>query len=99
MPTEEPRPIYAIAGPTCSGKTSLAVELAMRVGGEVVNFDSVQIYRGVQIATAKPTHEEKRGVPHHLIDYVDPNVNYTAADWALDATEKIVEIRRTVSGN
>ena len=64
----------------------------MRVGGEVVNFDSVQIYRGVQIATAKPTHEEKRGVPHHLIDYVDPNVNYTAADWALDATEKIVEI-------
>lgn len=84
--------IYAIAGPTASGKTALAVELALDVGGEVVNFDSVQIYRGIQLATAKPTEEEKRGVPHHLIDYVDPRVNYTAADWAADAAEKIVEI-------
>jgi tRNA dimethylallyltransferase len=85
-------PIYAIAGPTASGKTALAVELALRVGGEVVNFDSVQIYREIEIATAKPTIEERRGVPHHLIDYVDPRVNYTAADWARDAAEKIVEI-------
>jgi len=84
--------IYAIAGPTASGKTALAVELALRVGGEIVNFDSVQIYREIEIATAKPTDEEKRGVPHHLIDYVDPRVNYTAADWAKDAAEKIVEI-------
>ena len=88
-----PRPtIFAIAGPTASGKTALGVELAQRVGGEVVNFDSVQIYRGIEIATAKPTMEERRGVPHHLIDYVDPNVNYTAADWARDAAEKICEI-------
>ncbi len=86
------QPIYAIAGPTCSGKTALAVELALKVGGEVVNFDSVQVYRGIEIATAKPNDEEKRGVSHHLIDYVDPNVNYTAADWARDATVKIVEI-------
>src|SRR3954469_18410785 len=85
-------PIYAIAGPTASGKTALAVELALRVGGEVVNFDSVQIYKEIEIATAKPTEEEKRGVPHHLIDYVDPRVNYTAADWAADAAEKIVEV-------
>lgn len=84
--------IYAIAGPTCSGKTALAVELSLKVGGEVVNFDSVQIYKGIEIATAKPTTEEKRGVPHHLIDYVNPNVNYTSADWARDAVEKIVEI-------
>ncbi len=84
--------IYAIAGPTASGKTALGVELALKVGGEIINCDSVQIYRGIQIATAKPTEEEKRGVPHHLIDYVDPNVNYTAADWANDAAEKIVEI-------
>jgi tRNA dimethylallyltransferase len=84
--------IYAVAGPTASGKTALAVELALHVGGEVVNFDSVQIYRGIEIATAKPTMEERRGVPHHLIDYVDPNINYTAADWARDATEKIYEI-------
>lgn len=84
--------IYAIVGPTCSGKTALGVELALHVGGEVINCDSVQIYKGIRIATAKPTEEEKRGVPHHLIDYVDPNVNYTAMDWARDAAEKIVEI-------
>lgn len=84
--------IYAISGPTASGKTALGVELAVRFDGEVINFDSVQIYRGIEIATAKPTMEERRGVAHHLIDYVDPNVNYTAADWARDATEKIVEI-------
>ena len=86
------RPIYAIAGPTASGKTALGVEIALRLGGEVVNFDSVQIYQGIEIATAKPSLEEQRGVPHHLIDYVDPKVNYTAADWSRDATEKIGEI-------
>lgn len=84
--------IYAVAGPTASGKTELGVELALCVGGEVVNCDSVQIYKGIRIATAKPSEEEKRGVPHHLIDYVDPNVNYTAVDWARDAAAKIVEI-------
>lgn len=86
------RVIYAISGPTASGKTALGVELARRVGGEVVNFDSVQIYQGIEIATAKPSEDEMRGVPHHLIGYVDPNVNYTAADWAADAGEKIAEI-------
>ena len=90
--SEATKPIYAISGPTASGKTALAVELALRVGGEVVNFDSVQIYKEIEIATAKPTEEEKRGVPHHLIDYVDPRVNYTAADWAADAAKKIVEV-------
>src|SRR5437868_2738250 len=84
--------IYTITGPTASGKTVLGVELALIVGGEVVNFDSVQIYKGIEIATAKPTDEEKRGVPHHLIDYVDPNINYTAADWARDAADAIDEI-------
>ncbi len=84
--------VYAIAGPTCSGKTALAVRLAEHVDGEAVNFDSVQIYKGIQVATAKPTEEERHGVPHHLIDYVDPNKDYTAADWAVDATKKIEEI-------
>ncbi len=98
MPESSQKPIYAIAGPTASGKTALGVELALRVGGEVINFDSVQIYNGIQIATAKPTVEEMRDVPHHLINYVDPNVNYTAADWARDATGKIAEVesRRNV---
>jgi len=58
----------------------------------VINFDSVQIYRGIDIATAKPTAEEMRGIPHHLIGYVDPNVNYTAVDWSRDAAIKIAEI-------
>lgn len=85
-------PIYAIAGPTASGKTALGVELAKRVGGEVVNFDSVQIYREIEIATAKPSACEMQGVPHHLIDYVDPRINYTAADWARDAGKTIADI-------
>ncbi len=86
-------PIISIVGPTASGKTELGVNVALRLGnGEVINCDSVQIYRGIEIATAKPTADEKRGVPHHLIDYVDPNVNYTAADWAQDASKKIGEI-------
>ncbi len=84
--------IYAISGPTCSGKTALGVELALHLGGEVINFDSVQIYKEIQIATAKPSKEEMRGVPHHLIGYVDPNINYNVADWADDAAAKIVEI-------
>ncbi len=89
------KPIYAIVGPTASGKTEIGVALALRLGnGEIINCDSVQIYREIEIATAKPTVEERRGVPHHLIDYVDPNVKYTAADWAADAGEKIAEIER-----
>ncbi|MBX3291973.1 MAG: tRNA (adenosine(37)-N6)-dimethylallyltransferase MiaA [Acidobacteria bacterium] len=84
--------ILAISGPTCSGKTALGVFLCKQVGGEVINFDSVQIYKGIEIATAKPSEEEKQGITHHLIDYVDPNVNYTSADWARDASEKIRDI-------
>jgi len=86
------KPIYAIVGPTASGKTELGVALALKIGGEIINCDSVQIYREIEIATAKPSVEETRGVPHHLIGYVSPNLNYTAADWAKDASEKIYEI-------
>lgn len=87
------KPIISIVGPTASGKTELGVALALRLGnGEIINCDSVQIYRGIEIATAKPSEEEKCGVPHHLIDYVAPEINYTAADWAQDATAKIYEI-------
>lgn len=88
------QPVFAIAGPTASGKTALGVELAKRVDGEVINFDSVQIYKEIEIATAKPSEEEKQGIPHHLIDYVDPRVSYTAADWARDAAAKVIEIER-----
>jgi tRNA dimethylallyltransferase len=89
------KPIYAIVGPTASGKSELAIELALRInkgGGEIINCDSVQIYRETEVATAKVPPAERRGVPHHLIDYVDPRVNYTAADWAKDAVARIAEI-------
>jgi tRNA dimethylallyltransferase len=86
------KPIYAIAGPTASGKSELGIELALHCGGEIINCDSVQIYREIQIATAKLSIGEMRGVPHHLLDYVSPHINYTVADWAKDAAEKIVEI-------
>ncbi len=92
MHPDPEKPIYAISGPTASGKTALAVELALAIGGEVINFDSVQIYKGIQIATAKPSEAEKRGVPHHLIDYIDPRIKYTAVDWARDAEKTIIEI-------
>jgi len=84
--------IYSIVGPTASGKTALGVALALKIGGEIINCDSVQIYKEIQIATAKPSEEEMRDVPHHLIDYVSPNINYTAADWAHDTEAKIREI-------
>lgn len=86
------QPIYAVVGPTASGKTALGVELARSIGGEIINCDSVQIYREIQIATAKPSEEEKRGVPHHLIDYVDPKINYSSVDWARDAADKLRDI-------
>jgi tRNA dimethylallyltransferase len=84
--------IIAIVGPTASGKSDLGIALARRIGGEIVNCDSVQVYQGIYIATAKVPVEERRGVPHHLIDFVSPRVNYTAADWARAAIEKIEEI-------
>ncbi len=90
----EKQSIYAISGPTASGKTEIGVELALKIGGEIINCDSVQIYKEIQIATAKPSAEEMRGVPHHLVDYVAPEINYTAADWANDAAAEIAEIER-----
>ncbi|MDX6383980.1 MAG: tRNA dimethylallyltransferase [Blastocatellia bacterium] len=93
--TNQPVPapaIIAIVGPTASGKSELGIELALRLGGEVVNCDSVQVYRDIQIATAKVPIEERRGVPHHLIDFVSPQINYTAADWARAALDTIEAI-------
>jgi tRNA dimethylallyltransferase len=84
--------IIAIVGPTASGKSELAIQVALRIGGEIINCDSVQVYQEIQIATAKVPVAERRGIRHHLIDFIPPSVNYTAADWARRATEKIYEI-------
>jgi tRNA dimethylallyltransferase len=88
----QPRPIVAVVGPTASGKSELGIELALRFDGEIINCDSVQVYREIEIATAKVPLAERRGVPHHLIDFVPPEVNYTAGEWARDALLKIAEI-------
>ena len=72
-------PVVAVVGPTASGKTALAVELCRRLNGEVISADSMQIYRGMDIATAKPTDEEMRGVRHHLIDFVQPGEEFSVA--------------------
>jgi tRNA dimethylallyltransferase len=86
------RPVVAVVGPTASGKSDLGIALALRTGGEVINCDSVQVYSGIEIATAKVPVEERRGVPHHLIDFVPPGRTYTAADWARDALAKVDEV-------
>lgn len=79
--TTEKIPVAAVVGPTASGKSRLAVEIALRLGGEVVSADSMQIYRGMNIGTAKPTAEEMRGVPHHLLDFADPSRPFSVADY------------------
>ncbi|MFL6337125.1 MAG: tRNA (adenosine(37)-N6)-dimethylallyltransferase MiaA [Pyrinomonadaceae bacterium] len=86
------RPIVAVVGPTASGKSDLGIALALRLNGEIINCDSVQVYQEIEIATAKVPLPERRGVPHHLIDFVPPERTYTAADWARDALVKIDEI-------
>ena len=84
--------MLAIVGPTASGKSALGIEVALKLNGEIINCDSVQVYKEIQIATAKVSPEERKGVPHHLIDFVSPDVNYTAVEWAREAAKKIEEI-------
>ena len=84
--------VIAIAGPTASGKTKMAIDLAKQINGEVISADSRYVYKGFDIASAKPTMEERDGVPHHLIDIVEPEVDYSVADFYDDARDKIYDI-------
>ena len=84
--------ILVICGPTASGKTALAVALAQRLNGEVVSADSMQVYRGMDIGTAKPTAEEMGGVPHHMLDVADPWENYSVARYVQDAVPVVDDI-------
>jgi len=77
--------LVIVLGPTAVGKSRAAVELALRLGGEVVSGDSIQVYRGFDIGTDKPSLEARRGVPHHLIDIAGPEVQFTAADFVREA--------------
>jgi tRNA dimethylallyltransferase len=85
-------PVVAIVGPTASGKSTLGIEVALKLNGEIINCDSVQVYQEIQVATAKVPLAERKGVPHHLIDFVPPSINYTAVEWAREAAKKIEEI-------
>jgi tRNA dimethylallyltransferase len=73
--------VFAVLGPTASGKTSTAIEIALRLGAAIISVDSMQVYRGMDVGTAKPTVIERRGVPHHLIDVVEPEVDFSVADF------------------
>lgn len=86
------RVIPAIVGPTASGKSELGILLALALGGEIVNLDSVQVYRRICIATAKVPPSERHGVPHHLIDIAEPTDNFTAGEYAIVASRTIEEI-------
>lgn len=86
-------PLLLLVGPTGVGKTAVAVELCDLIGAEVVSADSMQIYRGCDIVTAKPSEEERQRAPHHLIDIREPTQTYSAATWAQDAATAIEEIR------
>lgn len=89
--TKKPR-VAAVVGPTASGKTALALALAEILNGEIVSCDSMQIYRGMDIGTAKPTSEELKRVPHHMIDVVEPSENFSVADYAPIAREAVLDI-------
>ena len=90
---QQPREkIVAVVGPTASGKSSVAVEMAKRVKGEIVYADSVAVYRGLDIGSAKPTETERDGVPHHLIDVAEPVERYDAARYAREAQDAVAGI-------
>lgn len=84
--------LIAIAGPTASGKTALAIELCKRINGEVVSCDSMMVYKGMDIGTAKPTRAEMQGIPHHMLDVAEPAENYSAAQFREAARSVIADI-------
>lgn len=86
------QPIIAIVGPTASGKTRLSVEIARHIGGEIISFDSMQLYKGMDIGTAKPTSEEMGEIPHHMIDIADPREDYSVSRFVEEADKILQDI-------
>ena len=84
--------VIVICGPTASGKTALSIELAKKINGEIVSADSMQIYKDMNIGTAKPDKEEMQEIKHYLIDFVSPDKRYSVADYKKDAKKAIREI-------
>jgi len=88
--------IIIIAGPTASGKTSFAIDLAKQIGGEIINADSLQVYKENPIISAQPTLQERQNIPHHLFGYVNGDEDYTVARWINDAKAKIAAIKTPI---
>ena len=84
--------LLAVVGPTATGKSALALSVAMQVGGEIINCDSTAVYRGFDIGTDKVPRSERRGIPHHLIDVVEPTEVYSAARYSRDAARVVHEV-------
>lgn len=93
MNDNEKIPLLVICGPTASGKTAVGVRLAEIYGGEIVSADSMQIYKGLAVSTAKPTVEEMRGIPHHMMDFLEPDEEFSVADYVRGARKCIEDIR------
>ena len=91
-PTQQKQRLIAVVGPTAGGKTALSIALAKALSGEIVSCDSMQLYRGMDVGTAKPTTEEMAGIPHHMIDFLDPDQSYSCADYVTDARAKIEDV-------
>lgn len=87
---EKPKKVIVISGPTATGKTALGVEVCLRLGGEVISADSMQLYRALDIGTAKVTDGEARGVPHHMVDIAEPDEDFSVSRW-VDAAAKCAE--------
>lgn len=84
--------VLVVIGPTASGKTALSVELAKAFDGEIISADSMQIYKHMDIATAKPTEEEKQGIPHHVLDFLDPGESFSVAQFCKLAKDAVRDI-------
>lgn len=84
--------VIVICGPTASGKTALSIELAKKINGEIISSDSMQIYKNMDIGTAKPSKEERQHIKHYMLDFVDPNQRYSVAEFKKDAENAIEEI-------
>ena len=88
--------VIVIAGPTASGKTALSIELAKKINGEIISCDSMQIYKEMDIGTAKVTKDEMQGIKHYLIDIISPTERYTVSDFKKDSEKAIEEILDTL---
>ena len=93
VPIEKDAPLVAIVGPTAAGKSVLALALAAALDGEIVNYDSVQLYRGFDIGSGKLPPQERHGVPHHLLDCLEAEQQFTAGDYRREALRVLVEIK------